>query len=973
MNNDPHPTRTRMAGLWLSLLIAGCATSRGPTDHALLTHALPGMIDMLAIPGTPDRLVLLGQDGRIRCGVERSGGLDARSFTNCSEEIEGAVAFAWYQDTFVVLRIRHTGAELITVDKFGRQEPLVNVGLNAPTSIAVSRAGVIAVGSASEREIALFRIAGTGDIESQLVPLKGISPRRLAFVGSDLIALNEDSTLALVPSYEYNSNDRGLTSRRFADLADLGSAVNFATFRGIIYIVKPGITNALFRAVGDTSSRFDAPNSLKAQPALVAATERRLYALSGDGTVEVISRPIQVSLVSNWVAGSPAVVATLFEYLQSHGLNSVRSVTARHEFSSVIDALVEQNVLPRVDPSFMTGAVQLATALCGLNPSNFQCSGAANTILLQGRISEGQTLTVPDLKVDTFIDSYVQNLNGTAVSEFLSAEFAGSELLDVQHQYVKSASASGGGTAAPLQLSVGEVSLPVHGWKAMSVILADDLDQLRKEIQRVEKSTSPSRGTRVIAVEELETSAMSCPALAALPAGSLDKAIASRNTLKALIHYDDEATDLAKDKTAVVALVEEAGSVDQRHADLFSAAGDTIFMQPDTAPNSLALIPGVVTSCDQTSRSVKPFDTASDHGTHVAGLLAAHSGAALVGLAPAASLFLIDTTTKKADELFDAINAAITRGVRLLNFSTGLDHFSPSNWDLFRDQMKLNWRNALFVAASGNDGKITSPNTTAPLTWSDPTIQNILGVGAATECGDILGDWRDDDGELHKGSSYGEAFVHLIAPGVNVYSCARGNAYAQTSGSSQACPQVTAAALLLLKQSRSVRAIKARLIYTAEWRSQFVGKVLGGLLDVAAAVDHPEDNLIVTKTERDQLRKVTFDLGSNPTITIKHGLLDGFPITASTPIGFSKVLRLTDVGDGRVRIIFTDAGDKMHFLNEAEVDPAPLPLRCVGISGWNELTKSFVADANATALCAAGIPATQIYDFIAEIPGEVNF
>ncbi len=185
------------------------------------------------------------------------------------------------------------------------------------------------------------------------------------------------------------------------------------------------------------------------------------------------------------------------------------------------------------------------------------------------------------------------------------------------------------------------------------------------------------------------------------------------------------------------------------------------------------------------------FDgTGDDHGTHVAGTIAAEggNGAGVVGVnwnvkyISAKFLGANGGTTANAIRAVDYITNLKTRhGLNIVatNNSWGGGGFSQGLLDAIN---RAGAANILFVAAAGNNGVNSDLTPNYPASYN---ASNVVSVAAIS-----------NTGALASFSAYGATTVDIGAPGVSVTSTLPGNTYGAYSGTSMATPHVTGAAAL---------------------------------------------------------------------------------------------------------------------------------------------------------------------------------
>jgi thermitase len=184
------------------------------------------------------------------------------------------------------------------------------------------------------------------------------------------------------------------------------------------------------------------------------------------------------------------------------------------------------------------------------------------------------------------------------------------------------------------------------------------------------------------------------------------------------------------------------------------------------------------------------------HGTHCAGIAAAHTGNG-VGIAGVASTAPVQVMPVKVlnDQGFGTMSDvargiiwAADNGAHVLSLSLG----GNAGTQQLADAVNYAWnRGCMVVVAAGNNG------SNAP--FYPAYYENALAV-AASDPNDRLTDF----------SQYG-AWVDIAAPGSNILSTVPGNRYEAWSGTSMACPHVAGAAALIWSCASSLTNQQLRL------------------------------------------------------------------------------------------------------------------------------------------------------------------
>jgi subtilisin len=195
-------------------------------------------------------------------------------------------------------------------------------------------------------------------------------------------------------------------------------------------------------------------------------------------------------------------------------------------------------------------------------------------------------------------------------------------------------------------------------------------------------------------------------------------------------------------------------------------------------------------------------DNGDGHGTHVAGIIAAHGKPpkGIRGLAPAVTLRSYRVFGKGADgasnfDILKALDRAVEDGCDIVNMSLGGD---PD--DATHDAITHARANGtLVVAAAGNDDRspVSSPA-------SDPLAIAVSALGrkgtvppGSTETGDVLSPFGADKKNYIASFSNIGPEIDLTGPGDGIISTFPGG-YAVLDGTSMACPAVTGAAARIL-------------------------------------------------------------------------------------------------------------------------------------------------------------------------------
>lgn len=223
---------------------------------------------------------------------------------------------------------------------------------------------------------------------------------------------------------------------------------------------------------------------------------------------------------------------------------------------------------------------------------------------------------------------------------------------------------------------------------------------------------------------------------------------------------------------------------------------------------------------------------ANDHGTHVAGIIAAaNNDIGTVGIAYNARIMAIRAMTAyRADfsRLAQAVEYARKMGADVINMSFGSDQRSK----IFEDALFLASQSAVLVAAAGNEfsmmavGKNPAEARREVYPAAYPFVVGVMATNFA-------GKETDFTNYVNKEADKGAYTYNIYAPGEDIYSTMPDAKYEYESGTSMASPYVAGVAALL-------RSYYDREKYTA---ADIVKALLGGAAEapgcIGGAAYHP--------------------------------------------------------------------------------------------------------------------------------------
>ncbi len=244
-----------------------------------------------------------------------------------------------------------------------------------------------------------------------------------------------------------------------------------------------------------------------------------------------------------------------------------------------------------------------------------------------------------------------------------------------------------------------------------------------------------------------------------------------------------------------------------------------------------------------------------DHGTHVAGIIAAvrNNDYGIDGIAPNALIMPLRAVPggdERDKDIALAIRYAVDNGAKIINMSFGKG-YSPDA-ELVIDAAKYaESKNVLLVHAAGNDASNNDVVDNYPdgrLGRKKPA-KNWITVAAShySSSPSILADF----------SNYGAKSVDILAPGVEILSLAPDNQTAAQSGTSMAAPVVSGVAAIVwgFSPDLSARDVKRILIQSGNDVGDYKITIDGGTESVDSVIINPaivsaQNAIESLKTER---------------------------------------------------------------------------------------------------------------------------
>ncbi|MGZ3694027.1 MAG: S8 family peptidase [Bdellovibrionota bacterium] len=193
---------------------------------------------------------------------------------------------------------------------------------------------------------------------------------------------------------------------------------------------------------------------------------------------------------------------------------------------------------------------------------------------------------------------------------------------------------------------------------------------------------------------------------------------------------------------------------------------------------------------DFVTNKINPKDN-HGHGTHVAGIVLAASGAetnknSKVRVMPVRYFDESGSSKDHLDFTVKAIEYAVEHGAKIINFSTEGVGFNRAEYRAIQNAQA---KGVLFVTAAGNQSQDNDTNS-SPCYPASYELPNLITVAAT-----------NIRNELVPISNWGPKHVHVAAPGDHIFSSLPHGAYGYMTGTSQATAYVSGVAALLLSEN----------------------------------------------------------------------------------------------------------------------------------------------------------------------------
>lgn len=205
----------------------------------------------------------------------------------------------------------------------------------------------------------------------------------------------------------------------------------------------------------------------------------------------------------------------------------------------------------------------------------------------------------------------------------------------------------------------------------------------------------------------------------------------------------------------------------------------------------------------------------AEHGTHVAGIIAAvrSNDLGIKGVAENVRIMAVRTVPdgdERDKDVANSIRYAVDNGAKIINMSFGKSY----SWDKKVVDEAVKYavsKDVLLVHAAGNDGKNTEKEDNFPTRYFTDSTGVTMGTAEGwIEVG--ASGWKNDDSLVASFSNYGGKSVDVFAPGVKINSTVPDSKYKDNDGTSMASPVVAGLAALIRSYYPQFSAVQVKEI-----------------------------------------------------------------------------------------------------------------------------------------------------------------
>jgi thermitase len=253
------------------------------------------------------------------------------------------------------------------------------------------------------------------------------------------------------------------------------------------------------------------------------------------------------------------------------------------------------------------------------------------------------------------------------------------------------------------------------------------------------------------------------------------------------------------------------------------------------------LAPNMVPGYDFIKNNNDPMDKTSSrnpgHGTHCAGIVGATGlvEGGIVGLSPEVSMmpirFLDENGSGDLNNGIKSIDYAIEKKVDVISASWGMKAQRSQVQPLIEAIERAERAGIVFVVAAGNDG---TSNDKIEFYPANANLSNTISV-ASTNSGDAKSSF----------SNFGQATVHVAAPGEAIMSTTPADKYQNLSGTSMATPLVAGLVALVKAQDKTLTASEVRSVIMGTGTKLSVEVACNCRIDAAQAMQTIKDRTMV--------------------------------------------------------------------------------------------------------------------------------